>query len=63
MPQSSDNPTPNSQHKQTGQGQPLVIQPPLAVPLDDEDEQAAIDALAELLATWREHHYGESSSD
>jgi hypothetical protein len=29
----------------------------------DEDEQAAIDALAELLASWREQHYGESSTD
>jgi len=33
-----------------------MVRPPLAVPLDAEHEQAAIDALAELLATWRERH-------
>lgn len=55
--------TPNSQHKQTSKRQRLVVQPPLAIPLDGEHEQAAIDALAELLATWRERHYGESNTD
>jgi hypothetical protein len=36
---------------------------PQATPQNGEHEQAAIDALAELLATWREHHHGEPRTD
>lgn len=56
-------PTPNSRHKRTGQRDPLVVQPPLIVPLGVEDEHAAIDALAELLATWWERQHGEPNAD
>jgi hypothetical protein len=52
---------PREEPRRSGQKQRLAVLPPLAVPLDTEHEQAAVAALAELLAAWLHHHHATSS--
>jgi hypothetical protein len=55
----SDRQSEQDRQRGTGQGDPIVLLPPLTVSLDPEEERQAVRALADLLADWwqrREQH-------